>query len=375
MKNRRFLAVFLALVIAAGIFVLLGTRKDNSRGMVTLWYEKDSPLADKMEKLVREYNSDIKRETLPVEVKCFETEAELAEAYETGTPDILLCSHLHAFSLYQRDRLADISGEETFTSPSYSQNVRSRSDSIGTGFFPIGFSLPVTVLNNSLVSRSGFDSFEEVFAAASDYTRKTGKPFFSFSSIAEQYCLYMLRSGEEFNADFDGINRKKQYLELYNRLAEATFEGSIAYLGEDGIKYLINGAIPCVFTTSEKLDGMITDTVSVYGVPEPEHSAGSDMIGTAYGFAVTNGGCRSKRDTAAFISWVFSGDRDVKAALASMLAPTVEGEYTVNGAIEALLCESVKNKLISLPAPDSEYILNRAGFDESFIREMERLMP
>lgn len=375
MKQRRIFAVILALAIAAGVFVFFGTRKDNSRGSVTLWYEKGNPLSTEIEKLVGSYNSDMVRETLPVETKCFESEEALAEAFETGTPDILLCTHLRAFSLYQREKLTDISGEVNFVLPGYPQSVQSRNSSIGKSFFPLGLSVPVLAINNSLISQHSFASIEDVFSQAASYTKKTGKVFFVCDNIAELWCVYMLRFGEEFDGKMEELSGKPRLLSLYNTFAEAAFDGCISFPGEDGIKYFANGAVPCLFTDSEKLSGIDPDAVTVCELPSPEGSTNSDTVGTAYGFAVTNGGCRSKGDTAAFISWAFSEKRSARAALDCMLAPLTESGEVPANPVKAMLNDTIKNKLVTLPAPDSEYILNKTVFEESFLREMERLLP
>ena len=375
MKARRILAVILALAIVAGVYVFFVTREDNSRGMVTLWVEKGSPLSEEIEKLVQSYNSDMARETLPVEIKCFEDEEGLAEAYETGTPDILLCTHLRAFSLYQREKLADISAEETFVPPKYLKSVQSRNSSIGRSFFPVGISVPVMAVNNSLVAQSFSSSFEGVFSDAASYTGKTGKVFLACDSTAELCYLYMLRFGEEFTGKIEDLNSKKQFLALYNTFAEAAFDGSISFVGEDAVKYFANGAVPCLFIDSEKLRGIDLSSVAVRDIPSPDGSMNSDTMGTAYGFAVTNGGCRSKGDTAAFISWVFSENRSSQSALACMLAPATEDGKASVGTAESLLNDMAKSRLIVLPDPASDYISNKSGFEESFREEMERLMP
>ncbi len=375
MKLRRVLAVILALAIAGGIYVLFGTREDSSRGAVTLWYEKDSPLAQELEALVKSYNSDMKRESLPVELKRFDSEAELADAYETGSPDILLCSHLRAFSLYRRSKLTDISAEETFASPAYPKSITSRNGSIGSSFFPLGISVPVVAVSNSLAQQGAFDSLEAFFAAASDYTAGTGKPFFSVSSIAEQFYIYLLRFGVEFGGDFDMINSDKQYLSLYNAFAEAAFEGSIAFLVNDAAEYLADGAIPCVITCSAALKAIAADTVSVCDIPAPEGSLNHDTLGEAYGLAVTNGGCRSTRDTAAFIAWIFENGRAAQAASDARLAPAADAASVKTDAIGEALSEIVESALISLPEADSDYMLSKADFDESFLEKAEALLP
>ena len=375
MKFRRFLAVILAIAIAAGVYVLFSTKEDNSRGAVTLWYEKDSPLAEELEALVKSYNSDIKRETLPVELKCFDSESALAEAYETGSPDILLGSHLRAFSLYLKNKLTDISSEETFATPAYSKNLTSRSSSIGNSFFPIGISVPVIAINNSFAQQNSFDSFEDMLSAASEYTADTVSPFLSINSAAEQYYIYLLRFAVEFSGRFDEINSDKQYLSLYNIFAETAFEGSVAFLGDEAANYLAENAISCIIISSDALKGVDTENVSVRDIPAPAESLNHDTVGTAYGLAVTNGGCRSTRDTAAFITWIFENNRSSQAAADARLAPVLEKDSYKTDAIGTAIANIVKEEVVVLPAADSDYMLNRDSFDENFLEKMQKLFP
>ena len=375
MKFRGVLAVILAIAIAAGVYILFSTKEDSSRGAVTLWYEKDSPLANELEELVKSYNSDIKRETLPIELKCFDNESALAEAYETGSPDILMCSHLRAFTLYYKNKLTDISGEENFASPIYSKNLTSRNSSIGKSFFPVGISVPVIALNNNLTQQNLFGSFEDMLSAASDYTADTESPFLSINSVAEQYYIYFLRFAVEFSGKFNEINSNKQYLSLYNAFAEAAFEGSVAFLGNDAVNYLVGNAIPCVIVSSDMLKDVDTENISLCDIPAPAESLNHDTVGTAYGFAIANGGCRSTRDIAAFITWMFEKNRASRAAVDARLAPVLEEDSYKTDAIGAAIANIVKEDVVVLPAADSDYMLNRDSFEESFLEKMQKLFP
>ncbi len=375
MKFRGVLAVILAIAIAAGVYILFSTKEDNSRGAVTLWYEKGSPLACELEALVKSYNSDMKRETLPVELKCFDNESALAEAYETGSPDILLCSHLRAFSLYLKNKLTDISGEETFVAPAYSKNLTSRNSSIGNSFFPIGISVPVIAFNNNLTQQNSFGSFEDMLSVASDYAAGVGSPFLSISSVSEQYYIYLLRYNIEFDGKFNEINSDKQYLSLYNTFAEAAFEGSVAFLGDNAVTYLTESAIPCVIVSSDMLKDVEADNISVFDIPASVESLNHDTIGTAYGLAITNGGCRSTRDTTAFITWIFENNRSSQAAVDARLAPSSKNDSFKTDAIGTAIADIVKEEFVALPAADSDYMLNRDSFDESFLEKMQKLFP
>ena len=54
----------------------------------------------------------------------------------------------------------------------------------------------------------------------------------------------------------------------------------------------------------------------------------------AVGLAVTAGGSRSKSDIAAFVTWLFSGGRDIKLALQCSLVPAQNGMISTARAVE-----------------------------------------
>lgn len=369
-KLRRFLILLIAVLLTGGIAVFALKNDGDARGRVTLWCVRGAPMSEETEKLAEEFNSQFTRKTLPVSVRIFENETELSAAFETGSPDILLCSHYTAFSLFSAEKLTDI-GDKLSAPPAYSKNVRSRSNSIGRSFFPVGFSIPVLIVNRTLLPQFSFDNIEDFFGDASVYTAANGKPYFACDSFAEFFMTCMIRSGAEFEADYDAIEKDTTLLALYNLVAETAFEGSMVLLDEPA-EYVLGGALPCAFVSSAKLRGIPRDGLSVVDIPAPVSALAPDFFGEAYGFAITNGGCRSTADTAAFISWIFSSGRCAGMAEENCLAPA---EVVTNWSGRDLFAGIVGEKIVSLRNADSEYSVNQKDFDERVTAAFKRLLP
>lgn len=366
---RRLIAVLAAVAVIAGLAYYANSRKDSKRGTVTLWYVKDSVLAEGLRELARSYNSSFSRKTLPVETIGFESERELAEAFQTGSPDLVVCSHYSAFNLFERSKLTDI-GSALTDPPMYARTVTSRSGSIGQSFFPVGFSLPVLIANSRLVPRLPASDLTAFLETASEYSSLNGRAYFACESYADIYYTELLRQGRDFDADPDKLD--KQYLELYNRLASAAFDGSMAIVGKDCAKYTAEGVLPCAVVSSSQLRTLDLSKLTVQDLPSLEGAINGDTMGEAFGLAVTAGGCRSIADIAAFVDWLFSDNRSIKLAEDNCLAPA---EGLVGSTGGSVFADIAANKIISLPAPASEYYYGRDGFNESFVKALQPLLP
>lgn len=369
MKKRNIILIILLIaVVAAGIYTLKNRRPDDSAGTVVIWYVEDGTLSDGLESLAEEYNARLWRTSLPVSLVSFKDEEEMADAFDSGTPDLVLCSHLRAFDMYARDNLTDISEALGKHAPDYPRALSSRSACIGKSFFPVGSAVPVLIVNNKLYTGAEFDSMEAFCSAATEYAEANGEAFYAVSSYAELFFTCLLNENEEFNADFDTC-RSGSGKQLYNLLAEAAYVGALSDLsGSDAAQAVYDGTLPCAFISSDLLSKDAGST-SVYSVPALS-SEGSDSVGTAWGFAVTAGASRSSRDISAFLKWLFSQGRDTKLALQECLVPSQGGStITVNATLRYLI-KLGTNSVIALPLPDSEYELNCSDFDSELSSRM-----
>lgn len=368
---RRLAAVLCSFAIIAALAYFANSGKDSERGAVTVWYANKGVLSEQLEALVKSYNASLTRKTLPVETSCFENEQKLSEAFQTGSPDIVVCSHYSAFALYDRSKLTDISSALK-DPPMYPRTVTSRSNSIGKSFFPIGFSLPVLVSNDKLIAKVPTDSLSAFLKTASDYTSKNSKPFFACESFAEFFYAELLRQGRDFEAELDTLDNDKVCLGLYNSLASAAFDGSLALVSEGCAQYVANAALPCAIVHSNELHGIKLEGLSVADIPTADNAINNDTVGVAYGIAVTNGGCRSVADTAAFVEWLFSDSRSIKMAEENCLAPA---EGLVSGKGGSVYAGIAANKIVSLPTLSSAYSVNKDEFDERLTEAMRLLLP
>ena len=368
---RGLLAVLIAAGIIAGAAFFASSDSSIGRGTVTLWCVDGSGLTDKLKEAVGDYNSSPNRTGLLVEVHSFESEEKLAEAFEISSPDILLCAHTRAFSLSSREKLTDISAE-LLSAPRYSPAVTGRKPCIGRSFFPIGFDLPVLIINNALCEKTSFDSLEAMLTEASAYTAETDDPFFGCDGYSKLFSLMMLRNGKTFSADFENESGKL-YIDLYNLFARAAFDGSMYTETENTAQYVSAGALPCAIVSSSSLAGMELDGMSVSDVPAPADAVNADTVGTALGFAVTNGGSRSTSDIAAFISWFFEEGRCAQCAKSSALASAETVSDALTGTLSKTLSAIAEKSIVSLTEYDPEYVSERESFDERFASAMRNL--
>ena len=108
-------------------------------------------------------------------------------------------------------------------------------------------------------------------------------------------------------------------------------------------------------------------------MPPLSAESGGGMLGEAVGLAVTAGGSRSKSDIAAFVTWLFSGGRDIKLALQCSLVPAQNGTISTRDARWSALMKLGAGEIIAMPVQESEFIENRAAFEAEFRRSMEFL--
>ena len=374
MKLRNLLGVVLAAVIAGGILYFVLFRGGGGEGgYVTAWYVEGSTAAEGFKAAVEDYNAGLSRSAMPVKLTGFKDENALASAFETETPDILLCTHYRAFDMHARGKLTDISAALNSRVPDYPKGTASRSAAIGKSFFPIGADVQALLVNEALCDASGFETLEALCAAARQYTEEMGEPFFTADSFAALFFTTLLREGEEFTAQAAPGARSESYIKLYNLLTEAAYDGAMTAEDEPGAAAQVyNGALPCAVVSVSQLAAKKSG-FGVYPVPPLSAESGSGMLGEAVGLAVTAGGSRSNGGIAAFISWLFSGGRDIKLALQCSLVPAQSGTINTRDAHWSALMKLGAGEIIAMPVQESEFIENRAAFEAEFRRSMEFL--
>ena len=98
---------------------------------------------------------------------------------------------------------------------------------------------------------------------------------------------------------------------------------------------------------------------------------GTPLLADQRTLAVLSRDGKQQRGAAAFLRWFFSGDRAAKLALSCALIPALPGGEGADALSSLLL--SLRERTLWLPDGGSDYIQNRAAFEQDFRRAMDLL--
>lgn len=370
MKLRNLIAVLAASAIVAGVYLFAVTREDESRGAVSVWYVEGGLADDELAEAVRDYNKSSSRGELPVKLVAFESEAAMAEAFDADAPDLVFCSHYRAFDMHSRSKLADISVQLGADAPDYPKELSSRSVCIGKSFFPVGADVPVLLVNSALAQGAELADMSALSASAEEYRAAVGAPFYAVDSYSALFFTELLREGEEFSATLEA-KPSEAYAVLYNLLAENAYTGAMAILPQGtAADAVVRGELACAVVMTSALPSRLGSALAVRTVPPLAAGGGSGTVGTAWGFAVPAMGSRSTADIAAFLSWLFSGNRDARLALQCRLTPAQPSSLITNDTLWSTLLTLDPGGIVALPSPDGAFAAHQETFETDFRARM-----
>ena len=348
MKRRLFTALA-AVVLAALLSLALYRFTPVSRqahGSLTLWYtERDCP-SPVMEALLADYRAETRRVVLAT---AFPDEQALADAFEGGRPDLLFCSQLRAWDLNERERLSAPEGL-----PPLPESVEGV---IPPGFRPVGGRLPVL-----LYDPAALPAAPESLEALLDQAGEAGTPYLTADSWAALLYEGMLSLGQELHGSLELDVTNKNYVRLYNKLAEAAFSGGLVELS-DGPAAVRQGLLPCAAVSSTAAvgqDGEAGAAVSLLPLPQKgERLYAAELMG----FALL-GERTAEGEAQAFLSWLAIGGRDGALALRAGLAPLTAGAaLTAESALERVLLTLTEEGRLRFLDPESDYCQNREALE------------
>lgn len=336
-------AVAVLLLCALLLSACAGKQSASSSYTLSVWYAEDSePLLPVFETLVQDYNAQRAKGSLPVSLRAFADEAALQRALESGAqPDLLLCSHALAFRLFARGALREL----PLNAPAYPAWLSARSEAVGHGFYPFGFSLPL------LCSRSPAPTqLNELLSYAAEQGRETGLPCLGVGRLAPLFYQALLAAGTEFRADPAQDGFSESYVNFYNAVAEAVFSHGLSLDAEQ--------AFPSLLLDSPALRGRDLSGFQILPLSE------GALLAEGRGLAVTSREPRSQRDLPRFVSWLLSPERLTDSALAAGLIPALETDRSSADPLDAALL-SLTGRTLHLPDGDSSYYVNLFTFETS----------
>lgn len=319
---------------------------EPERPALLLWLAEDDALCDAFSMLAEEYAAA--HPDRAIELRRFETTAELNAALTNAQPDLLLCDARLASEL--PGTLPEGLPELLFDAPE--------------GFVPLGAELPVLVLReDDRALLEGCDTLEALCAAAGEYGRQTEKPFFSADSFARLFACALAQKGSPFFAMREQDLESEDYRTVYNLLAEAAFEGGLIAADAPVAAAVMRGELVCGLCSSRDLLTGEREGLAVRPLP-PMEGCEALLDLQLHGLAVLPGA--DPKETADFLGWLLADDRAADMALAAGLIPAADGAWSEADGVLKSLSEAARSARCFLPEADSGYRLRGAAFEESF---------
>lgn len=327
---------------------------------VTLWFVRGEFFSKELVTLAEQYNQEGHRATL--ELRGFNSESELGEAMNSARPDLLLCGHERAFSLYEQGRLKALPFSDD-AAPVYTGNFTAASDCVGISFFPLGAEIPMLIANVE-ADGSAFSYLDSLCAAASDYALREGKAYFTADSFTLLFTSCLTQLDSPFYGDSARDRENDDYCSLYNLLANAAFDRGVVGSEPPVLPQVEQGDIVCAFVSSSTLGGYEGNTLAFY--PVPLMKGGQPLCLTrAYGLAVTAPFDENLENVAEFILWLNEPERITPIALRQGLMPAVEGK-TDSDALSSAFSAALNGRQLCFPSADSNYFLDDREFEAEF---------
>ena len=338
-----------ALILLLALLLSACSRQTEESYSLTIWYV-DDPLAPVITQLAEEYNRTRGRDTLAVTLRAWAGEEQLLSTLQHGAaPALVLCPHTLAFTLAEAGLLKDMGG----VSPAYPDWLHARSECVGHGYLPIGFELPLLCAQGALPTR--LDELLDVCSAAQ---RETEAPCLFIGDYAPLFYQVLLDAGTEFHAFPARDSFSEDYVNLYNALAAAVFEGGLTL--DEGAE------TACRIESSAALAGRDLGGCALYPLAE------GALLAEGHGFAVTARETRMQRALPDFLRWLTRSSRLGNAALDTGLIPAAAEALSPQGALAETLV-GLMGRPLHLPDPDSDYYVNHSAFDEDFLAALTLL--
>ena len=374
MKTRPIFRFFCFLLCACFLLSACGEEivETPQEETVSIWFVDGALLSAELRTLSEQFNSA----SFPVktELRAFADEAELGAALDSARPDLILCGHERAVSLYEENRLGDVSTGFS-QPPAYNESFLALSDCVGRAFFPIGAETELLAVNGTAFESSeagalGPNSLStlEGLCAAAAACGQQGQVFFTADSFTALFTAALGPLGSGFSGLREQDMLSEDYKRVYNLLAEAAYEGGIAAYDSAALPLVKSGEPVCALVASTGLAREQDGNLSFWPMPGV-----SGSLARAVGLAVTTPFSGREQTIARFLSWLLQPRRAADLALTRGLIPAIGGWAPEEpGGVETALL-SLSEEMLYFPPLDSGFFRSDGEFEHRFRAALEML--
>lgn len=332
MKFCRYPVRILAVILLLCLLSACGAKeKPAVTQEIKIWYINGSPA------VVDALNSD---SGVAADIRGFDSEEELATAFNTIRPDIIFCSMQQAEHMFDNGHLTALPGE-------LFSGISLDADIVNAHFFlPVGGAVELITVDRKYTD-SVITDFETMCFAADM------PDFVSVSDYSKAFAALLACSGETYSGTRNRDIGNPAFVEVYNRFAELALHGQLAK--ENAV---------CRIASSTELAGMRFESTEIVPLVESD----MPMLTEYYGFVCTGSaeGCES------CISAILTGSRADKA-LRCGLVPVTNDASSHSDPLSAVLMR-IKNDYAQIPVTVScEWLNNSAEFNEWVSASLESI--
>ena len=360
-------AVAAAMIVFFIYLKLTGGRQEQ----LSLWYAEEPVPSSAMEELAVRYSSQHGGEDCRLVLRSFSSEAELATAFESERPDLLLCSYTRAASLGSRGLLDSVELADSDYLPAIEEAL----PFAGRSFFPLGSQSPILVYNTAMLEEAGispeFDSFEDFMEKAGEYKNKKHLPFFSAESLLPLLSSCCGSLGYRIVGELKKDGLSEDFSAIYNSLALAALDGSFLPPGEDRLDLASAGLLPLVVLDAPRT-GSLPEGLSYAPLPLPQGGR-QVYVPDILGFAVTGANSYALPQARDFALWLRDSFSQKDILAMGLIPATSLSETEASSELEGILVESWQEAEALLYPPLSDFTENRRDMEEALCHALDLL--
>ncbi len=264
------------------------------------------------------------------DIRGFDSEEELAEAFNTIRPDIVFCSMQQAEHMFENGHL-------TAFPAALFKGIEETSDIVSAHcFLHIGGAVELMTVDRTH-AESGIADFDSLCAAA-----KTAG-FVSVSDYSRAFAALLMQDGESFMGLRNRDIRNPSFVEVYNRFAELALRGCLTK--ENAV---------CRIVSSPELSGFVFESTEIYPLAE----RGKPVLTEYYGFVCTG----SAGSIESFLSALPASRGDI--ALSCGLVPVTDDAAAHSDPLSVVLLEIKSNRTLIPLTADCEWLENSTEFNK-----------
>lgn len=272
--------------------------------------------------------------TVPLDIRGFDNEDELAAAFNTIRPDIILCSMQQAEHLYDNGHLKAFSKD-------FFNGITPDCDIVNSGcFLPIGGAVELVTVDRNFTDLV-YSDFEALCESADMPS------FLSVSDYSGAFAALLAEKGESYSGVRNTDIRNEAFTRIYNSFAELSLRGCLSK--ENAV---------CRIAPSSELAGFSFENTDIYSLAASGHS----VLTEYYGFVCTGDITLCERFLSAYLA-----RSSADTAISCGLIPVTDDRAESGDALAHILL-NIKEECSLLPITDNCEWLDKRDEFNSFIQ-------